>query len=123
MVTLRSSVAVFFFFLGLGACSVGEVPSGSGGGGVDAGATVTGSQAGFDNTIKPMVMSLNCLTCHSGNTPPNFTSYQTLDAKYRTGPVATNRLLVEAADGATHNGVTYFSTAQKAMITSWIMGQ
>ena len=98
------------------------VPSG-GGGGPDAGGMVTeGTEAGFNATIKPMVMTKGCVSCHAAAQAPNFTSYQTLDPKYRRGPVGTNLLLTEAGDGALHNGVPYFTTSEKAMITSWIMG-
>jgi len=83
-----------------------------------------GSQAVFDSTIKPMVMTKGCVPCHTGTIqPPNFTSYATLDTKYKSPPTTTNRLLIEAADGALHNGVTYFTTAEKTMITNWIQGK
>jgi len=83
-----------------------------------------GSQAVFDATIKPMVMTKGCVPCHNGGIQqPNFTTYQTLDIKYKVPPTATNKLLTEAADGALHNAVMYFTTAEKAMITSWIMGK
>jgi hypothetical protein len=82
-----------------------------------------GTQAVFDSTIKPLVMRKGCPSCHSGSVqPPNFTSYATLDAKYRTGPVTTNILLTEAGDGAVHNGVTYFTADEKTTIKGWIMG-
>ena len=77
----------------------------------------------FDSTIKPLLTSKGCIGCHSGATAPNFTSYQTLDAMYRTGPVATNRLLNEAPDGGLHNGVTYFTAAEKMTISNWIQGK
>jgi hypothetical protein len=115
MVALRCVVTGFV----LAACSVGEVPIG---GGVDGGVTV-GSKAGLDATIKPMVMTKNCVPCHSAGQPPNFTSYDTLDLKYKTGPVSTNKLLTEAADGALHNGVPYFTTAEKTTISNWISGK
>jgi hypothetical protein len=120
MVALRVCWAALV--VALGACSVGEVPIG--GGGADGGMTV-GSQAVFDATIKPMAMTKNCVPCHNGSTAqqPNFTTYQTLDIKYKVPPAATNKLLTEAADGALHNGVMYFTTAEKAMISNWIMGK
>jgi len=46
----------------------------------------------------------------------------TLLPQYRNGPAETNRLLLEAADGALHNGVTYFTTAEKMTIRTWISG-
>lgn len=124
MVALRSCLIALVVVLG--ACDVGEVPATGGGpdGGMTDGGTTTGSQAVFDSTIKPMVMMKGCLSCHSTNVqPPNFSSYQTLDAKYRSPPVSTNRLLNEAGDGALHNGVTYFTTAEKMTITNWIQGK
>ncbi|HEY6177029.1 MAG TPA: hypothetical protein VIX73_21380 [Kofleriaceae bacterium] len=113
MVALRCCLAA----LVLGACSVGEVPIG----GVDGGVTM-GSQAVFDSTIKPMVMTKGCIPCHTAGQPPNFTSYQTLLPQYRNGPPETNKLLTEAADGALHNGVTYFTTTEKTTIRNWISG-
>jgi cytochrome c551/c552 len=112
MVALRCGLAALVF----GACSVGEV------GGADGGMVTMGSQAVFDSTIKPMVTTKGCVACHSAAQPPNFTSYQTLLPQYRNGPPATNKLLTEAADGALHNGVTYFTTAEKMTITNWILG-
>jgi hypothetical protein len=83
-----------------------------------------GTQAVFDAMIKPLVTTKGCLSCHAGAAqPPNFTSYQTLDAKYRSGPVGTNLLLTEAGDSALHNGVAYFSTAEKTTISNWILGK
>jgi hypothetical protein len=118
MVALRVTLASLV--IALGACSVGEVPIG--GGGADGGAG--GTKAGFDTNIKGMVMTKGCViaACHGGTQSPNFTSYDTLDAKYKAPPAATNKLITEAADGATHNGVTYFTTAEKVTVTSWIEG-
>jgi len=82
-----------------------------------------GSEAVFNSSIKPMVMTKGCVACHSAGQAPNFTSYQTLDPKYRRGPVGTNLLLTEAGDGALHNGVTYFTTAEKTTISNWIQGK
>jgi cytochrome c551/c552 len=115
-----SRVAVTALFLLLGACSVGEVPIG--GGGPDAGGMLA-SKAVFDATIKPIVNQKGCIPCHSAGQPPNFNSYDTLDAKYKTGPSTGNKLLTEAADGALHNGVTYFTTAEKATVASWLDGK
>jgi hypothetical protein len=112
MVALRCCLAVLVF----GACSVGEV------GGADGGMVTMGTRAGFDATIKPMVMTKGCVSCHSALQPPNFTSYDTLLPQYRNGPPETNKLLTEAADGALHNGVTYFTTAEKMTVRNWILG-
>ena len=114
-----SRVKLAALFMVLAACSVGEVPIGGGG---DGG--VGGSKAGFDTNIKPMVMTKGCVipTCHGGTQAPNFTSYETLAPMYRTGPSAMNRLILEAADGAVHNGVTYFTTAEKTTVKNWLDG-
>lgn len=125
MVALRASLAALL--LVLAACSVGEVPLGGGGGGgdggPDAGAGGGGSQAAaFDATIKPLLTSKGCISCHSGVQPPNFTSYTALEAKYRTPPAATNELITKAADGADHNGVTYFTVDEKTTVGAWIEG-
>lgn len=107
----------------VGACSVGEVPpvGGDQTGTIDGGATATiGSEAGFTSMIAPILTAKGCPGCHSGATPPNFTSYSTLDAKYKSTPLTTNILLTHVADGALHNGVPYLSTTDKATITTWI---
>ena len=113
-------VVVIALLLVLGGGWVGEVAIG--GGGPDAGGMLA-SRAVFDATIKPMVMQKGCIPCHSAGQPPNFTSYDTLTVIYKTGPSATNHLLTEAPDGAQHNGVTYFTTAEKATIASWLDGK
>lgn len=115
MVLPRFAVVTFL----ISACSVGEVPIG--GGGVDGGAG--GSEAGFTATIKPLVTTKGCVSCHSAGQPPNFTSYATLAPMYRQGPSATNKLITEAADGALHNGVPYFTTAEKTTVKNWIDGR
>jgi hypothetical protein len=119
MGALRSSLIALVVVLG--GCDVGEVPP-AGGPGPDGGMVTEGSEAVFNSTIKPMVMTKGCVPCHSAGQAPNFTSYQTLDPKYRRGPVGTNLLLTEAGDGALHNGITYFTTAEKMTISNWIQG-
>jgi len=119
MDALRSSLIALVVVLG--ACDVGEVPAG--GPGPDAGMTTEGSEAGFNSAIKPLVTTKGCVSCHAATQAPNFTSYQTLDPKYRRGPVGTNRLLTEAGDGALHNGVPYFTTAEKMTVSNWIQGK
>jgi hypothetical protein len=126
MDALRSSLIALVVVLG--GCDVGEVPPAGGlgpdGGTATDGATVTeGSEAVFNSTIKPLVMTKGCVPCHSAGQAPNFSSYQTLDPKYRRGPVGTNLLLNEAGDGVLHNGVTYFTTAEKTTISNWIQGK
>jgi cytochrome c551/c552 len=107
----------------VGACSVGEVPGSGSSPGVDGGSTpavTIGSASGFTANVVPILMSKGCVTCHSGGTAPNFTSYTTLDTKYKSSPTSSNVLLTHVADGALHNGVPYLSTSDKATITSWI---
>src|SRR4051812_46101556 len=123
MVPMRAILASLVL---LSACSVGDVTSGSGGG-VDAstdggGGTGTGGgmkPAQFDATIKPMLMTKNCISCHSGVQAPNFSSFTALQTVYKNGPSASNKLLTEAADGAVHNGATYFTTAEKVTVGKW----
>ena len=116
MDALRSSLIALVV---LGACDVGEVPVG----GPDGGMVTEGSEAGFNSTIKPLVTTKGCVSCHSAGQAPNFSSYQTLDPRYRRGPVGTNLLLNEAGDGALHNGITYFTTAEKMTVSNWIQGR
>jgi len=114
-------MVALFLVLGAGACDVGEVPSG--GGMTDAGmGSGTTQAAKFDSVIKPILTPKNCIPCHSGGQMPNFSSYTALQMQYKTGPSATNKLLTEGADGAAHNGVTYFTTAEKVTVGKWIDG-
>ena len=117
MVLFRTAVASLVI---LSACSVGEVPAG-GGGIPDAGGG--GMQAAqFTSTITPLLNSKNCVSCHTGGQVPTFTSYTALQAKYKMAPAATNPLITEAGNGAPHNGVPYFTTAEKATVSKWIEG-
>jgi hypothetical protein len=118
MVVPRATVVSLI--LSLAACSVGEVPPG-GGGSTDAGNNAA-QAAKFDTVIKPLVTP-RCTSCHGGTTAPNLTSYATLADIYKMGPSATNKLIIEAADGAQHNGVPYFSTAEKMTVANWIDGK
>lgn len=76
----------------------------------------------FDTVIKPLVT--RCVACHSAVQMPNFTSYATLDARYRTPPGASN-ILVTKGDltAGVHQGVMYFSAADKMAVTDWIDGK
>lgn len=121
MDALRSSLIALVVVLG--GCDVGEVPAGGPGPGPDGGTITEGSEAGFNSAIKPLVMTKGCVSCHAAAQAPNFTSYQTLDPRYRRGPVGTNLLLNEAGDGALHNGVPYFTTAEKMTVSNWIQGR
>jgi cytochrome c551/c552 len=113
------SLALFLApFFALGACSVGEVPIGG-----DGGTGKLASKAVFDATIQPLLNQKGCVTCHAAAQPPNFSSYDALAAMYKTGPSTGNKLLTEAADGALHNGVPYFTTAEKTTVANWLDGK
>lgn len=126
MVVPRVTIAALIsgLVLAVAGCSVGEVPIG-GGGNPDGGSSMLASKAVFDATIHPMVTQKGCVVaaCHGGTQPPNFTSYDTLTANYKTGPSTGNHLLTEAGDGAQHNGVTYFTTAEKTTVANWLDGK
>lgn len=112
MVVLR--VALTSLLL-LGACSVGEVPIG--GGGPDAGGA--GALA-FEMTIKPMMSE--CVGCHVGQ-PPNLTSFDALQAKYKTGPGAMNILVTKgdiSVPVGQHQGLPYLTDAEEQMVAMWI---
>jgi cytochrome c553 len=117
MDALRSSLIALVVVLG--ACDVGEVPAG--GPGPDGGTGGTQAQK-FDTVIKPLVT--RCAACHGTTQAPNFTSYQTLDAKYRTPPGASN-ILVTKADPTQgmHEGIQYLSAQDKMTVASWIDGK
>jgi cytochrome c553 len=117
MVALRS--AVIALVVVLGACDVGEVPPA--GGGPDAGAGGTQAQK-FDSVIKPLVT--RCTACHGTTQAPNFTSYQTLDMKYRTPPGSGNILVTKGDPTAgMHQGIQYFSAQDKMTVANWIDGK
>jgi len=103
-------------FLAAGACGVGEIPLPDGGGGGGGG----GGGQSFNAQIKPLVTRCATAACHSGPQPPNLTSFDLLAAKYRAKPGSTNPLVIKAADGVTHNGVPYFSAAEKATVITWV---
>jgi hypothetical protein len=118
MVALRSCLIALVVVLG--ACDVGEVPPA--GGGPDGG-TGGGTQAQkFDTVIKPLVT--RCTACHGTTQAPNFTSYQMLDAKYRTPP-GTGNILVTKADATNgmHQGIQYFNAQDKMTVANWIDGK
>lgn len=114
MVVPRAVVAALL--LAMGACSVGEVPAG-GGGTTDAGGGGTDPASTFNAKVAPLVT--RCITCHGGLQPPNLMSYATLAAPYKAKPSSTN-LLVNKGD---HEGVTYFSPAEKTEVAMWIDSQ
>jgi hypothetical protein len=72
--------------------------------------------------IKPLVT--RCTACHGGTQAPNFTSYASLDAKYKTPPGASNILVTKADPTAgMHQGITYFSATDKTAVANWIDGK
>ena len=112
----------------LTACSVGEVPIGGGGGGVDGGVgrdsgggSGDPNQLSFTNTITPLVGA--CLGCHSAVQPPVLTSYAALDAAYKAKPGTANILVTKGnGTGGVHQGVPYFDTNQQNTVAAWIDG-
>lgn len=111
MVIFRRAAVASLFIL-LGACSVGEVPTG--GGGIDAPAGGGGAEASFNAQVMPLLT--RCVGCHSGVQQPTLTSYTALQAKYKTKPGTTN-IFVTKGD---HQGTTYFTPADKTTVTNWI---
>ncbi|MBX3155149.1 MAG: hypothetical protein KF773_04045 [Deltaproteobacteria bacterium] len=101
----------------LGACSVGEVPIGGG----NPDANNSAGAASFQSMIVPLVTE--CIGCHGAATPPNLTSFDTLAAKYKTGPGASNILVTKGTLGipsGTHQGINYFTTEEQAIVAAWI---
>lgn len=123
MVLLRVFMlrAVLLSAAALTACDVGEVDIG--GGGADAPPINTAKAMMFESTIKPIAMSMGCLDtgCHSGGQAPILNSYTSLGAMYKTGPGATNILVIKGGTPppGDHNG-PYFDTTQRATIAAWI---
>jgi len=109
---VRAAVAALFVWLA--GCDVGAVNIG--GGGPDGGGN--GSQT-FQTQIAPLVT--RCTACHSTTQPPNLSSYDSLQAKYKMKPGAQNILVTKGdATQGMHEGIQYFSDADKATVTSWI---
>jgi hypothetical protein len=123
MDALRSSLIALVVVLG--GCDVGEVPVG--GPGPDGG--TGGPQAAkFATVVKPVVMRCAMPGCHSTTPPgvgqePNFYSYDTLAARYRTPPGSSSLIITHVADGGSHNNITYLSTTEKKTISDWIDGK
>lgn len=106
--------ALLVLSLSLAACSVGAVE----GGGVDGGGSGSNdamNRMTFTTVITPLVTE--CTACHGG-TPPNLTSYDMLQPKYKMKPGNMN-VLVTKGD---HSGVTYFNQTEKDQVTAWING-
>lgn len=88
----------------------------------------------FAANIKPLVDTKGCTTggtagaCHGNVQPPVFQSFETLTANanylYVKKPSASNKLIVGPASliaaTNTHQGVTYFTAAEKTTISTWI---
>jgi hypothetical protein len=109
----------------LAACDVGEVKLG-GGTMPDAPGGASAAKIGmFDTVIKPMSQAAGCLDagCHSGLQVPILNTFDSLAAKYKTGPGgATNILVTKGGTPApgTHSAKPYFDDAQRATIAAWI---
>lgn len=123
MVLLRVLMLRAVLILGataLAACDVGVVDIG--GGGVDA--ANSAKAAMFESTIKPMAVSMGCVTatCHGGIQTPQMSSYAVLGVAYKTAPGATNPLVIKGGNPppGTHSGIPYFDATQRATIAAWI---
>ncbi len=109
----------------LAACDVGEVK-------INGGVTPDGPGGAsaakiemFDSVIKPMATAASCLDagCHSGIQVPVLNTWDSLGAKYKTGPGgATNILVTKGGTPApgTHSAKPYFTDVQRATIAAWI---
>jgi uncharacterized membrane protein len=122
MDALRSSLIALVVVLG--ACDVGEVPPG--GPGPDAGSSMQAQK--FATVVKPVVMRCAIAGCHSTTPPatgqePNFFSYDTLAARYKTPPGSSSLIITHVGDSQPHNNITYLSTAEKKTISDWIDGK
>lgn len=122
MDALRSSLIALVVVLG--ACDVGEVPAG--GPGPDAGSSMQAQK--FATVVKPVVMRCAIAGCHSTAPPatgqePNFFSYDTLAARYKTPPGTSSLIMTHVGDGQPHNNISYLSTAEKKTISDWIDGK
>ena len=122
MGALRSSLIALIIVVA--GCDVGEVPAG--GPGVDAGNNVQAQK--FPTVVKPLVMRCAVAGCHSTPPPgvgqePNFYSYDTLAARYKTPPGSGSLIITHVADGGPHNTITYLSAADKKTISDWIDGK
>jgi cytochrome c553 len=96
----------------LGACSVGEVKTG---GGPDAGA---GGSVSFTMKVAPLVT--RCTGCHgNAQSQPTLTSFDALQAKYKTKPGEQN-ILVTKDLGVKHHDIDYLSTAERQQVADWI---
>src|SRR5574337_253855 len=104
---LRAAVAALFVWLA--ACDVGAVNIG--GGGPDGGGG-NGAQT-FQSMIQPLV-NPKCTSCHSTTQPPNLSSFESLQAQYKTKP-GMNNILVTKGDATQgmHEGIQYFDATQK----------
>ncbi len=110
---VRSVVIAVF----LGACSVGEVDTGTNG--LTDGGGGGGGEASFMTTIQPLVTA--CLGCHSAGQPPNLSSFAALGPTYKVKPGASNVLVTKGdASGGLHQGAAYFSPTDQATVAAWI---
>jgi len=135
---LRLRTAIVSLLL-VSACSVGEVPTGggtptptpdaaqTGNGGIDAAPTggVDAAPTGgtdpatvFTSTILPLLQAQSCVGCHPAQSPPDLTSYTTIDAKYLTQPGASAKLIT-SSQASSHTGTKLSATAATT-IAAWI---
>lgn len=101
----------------LAACSVGEVPIPGGnpdGGAADGPAATSAGATSFNMKVKPLVGT--CTACHQGAQPPNLTSFDALDAKYKTKPGNANIFVTKGS----HQGQPFLTAEGITTVTMWI---
>ncbi len=115
-----SALPKVVLFVLLAGCSVGEVPI-EGGGTPDA-PPAGPNQISFNNMITPITPG--CRGCHSTGQPPNLTSFDALEAKFKAKPGSGNILVTkgDALAGQHPAGIPYFTPDQKTIVTGWIDG-
>ena len=115
---MRSRVLLLAILVG--GCSVGAVDGLSGG--ADANPNDPAALS-FNSMVKP-ITDARCTNtnCHQpgGLQPaPSLDEYANLQANYKIAP-AMNKLITHLPDGAAHQGTTFFSTAEKTTVSTWL---
>jgi hypothetical protein len=141
MLGLRTAIVSFLL---VGACSVGEVPPGTGGqtqtdagqsgnGTPDSGGAVGDAGGGADSgggsgvdpaatytsMILPLLTAQACTGCHPASSPPDLTSYSMIDPKYLTSPGASAKLITGTQAAANHQGPA-MSASTASTVAAWI---
>ena len=101
----------------LGACDVGEVPTGDGGGGGGGGA----GEASFTAMVAPLITECHMAgACHSVQQPV-LTSFSTIAARFLTKPGSSSSLVTKGAlTGGIHQGLPYLTADEQATVAAWI---